>query len=438
LFKPSASDPAGNALTFTIQGMPSWASFASSTGQLSGTPTAANVGSFWNIVISVSDGSRAASLPAFAIQVNPAADRAPVIGGAPPASVVAGTAYAFTPTASDPDGNALTFSITNQPSWASFSASTGKLSGTPTQAQIGSFANIVISASDGTLSSALPAFAVDVLAPSDHAPSISGTPATSIVAGAAYSFTPSASDPDGNTLTFTVSNLPSWATFAAASGAISGTPGPANVGSFVNIVISVSDGTLTSRLPAFSITVSPSVNPAPTISGTPATTATAGTAYSFTPTATDPNHNTLTFSIANMPAWASFNAQSGQLAGTPAAADAGTYSNIRISVSDGTSTASLATFSIVVTQAGNGTATLSWIPPTLNTDGSALTNLAGYHIYYGTSAGNLNQSVQLANPGLTIYVLGNLASGTWYFSINDYTTTGGESAISNVVSMTVP
>ena len=137
----------------------------------------------------------------------------------------------------------------------------------------------------------------------------------------------------------------------------------------------------------------------------------AGSAYSFTPTAADPNHNTLTFSIANMPSWASFNAQSGRLSGTPAAADAGTYSNIGISVSDGTSTASLATFSITVTQVANGSVTLNWVPPTQNTDGSPLTNLAGYHIMYGTSAGNLNQSVQVANPGLTTYVLGNLAAG---------------------------
>ena len=91
-----------------------------------------------------------------------------------------------------------------------------------------------------------------------------------------------------------------------------------------------------------------------------------------------------------------------------------------------------------MTQSTSGSATLSWVAPTQNTDGSALTNLAGYHIYYGTSASNLNQSVQVANPGLTTYVLGNLAAGTWYFSVNDYTTTGVESAISNIASKLIP
>jgi hypothetical protein len=435
-FTPNATDPAGKPLTFSIQGLPSWASFSSTSGQLFGTPTSANVGAFTNIVISVSDGSLAASLPAFAIQVTPR-DHAPVISGTPPASVVAGTAYSFTPTASDPDGNPLTFSITNLPPWASFNASSGALSGTPTQAQIGTYRNIVISASDGTLSSALPAFSITVSAPVDHAPVISGTPPASVVAGFAYSFTPTASDPDGDRLTFSVNNLPSWASFNAQSGQLSGTPAAADVGTYSNIRISVSDGTLASSLPAFSITVSAPVNPPPTISGTPATSVNAGSAYSFTPTAADPNHNTLTFSIANMPSWASFNAQSGQLSGTPAPADAGTYSNIGISVSDGTSTASLAPFTVTVTQAANGSVTLNWVAPTQNTDGSPLTNLAGYHILYGASAGNLNQSVQLANPGLTTYVLDDLPAGTWYFSVNDYTTAGAVSTISNVVSKTL-
>jgi Putative Ig domain len=183
--------------------------------------------------------------------------------------------------------------------------------------------------------------------------------------------------------------------------------------------------------------VSAASNPPPTISGTPATTANAGTAYSFTPTAADPNHNTLTFSVQNLPGWAAFNTQTGTLSGTPAASDAGTDANITIAVSDGTSSAQLAPFSITVTQSADGSATLTWIAPTQNTDGSALTNLAGYHIYYGQSAGNLNQSVQVANPGLTTYVVSGLGSGTWYFTINDYTSAGTESAVSNVVSKTI-
>ncbi|TLZ33225.1 MAG: hypothetical protein E6K25_02830 [Gammaproteobacteria bacterium] len=437
-FKPSATDPAGKVLTFSIQAMPPWATFSASTGALTGTPTSANIGTFAGIVIAVSDGTSTAALPAFSIQVQSPPDHAPVIGGTPSTNVVAGASYSFTPTASDPDGDTLTFSIANQPSWATFSSRTGQLSGTPAKTNIGTFSNIVISVSDGTLTAALPAFSIQVQPPLDHAPVIGGTPSTNLVAGASYSFTPTASDPDGDALTFSVANRPSWASFSNTTGQLSGTATTGNVGIFSGIVISVSDGTLTSSLPAFAIAVSAPANPPPTISGTPATSANAGTAYSFTPTAADPNGNPLTFSIQNPPSWASFNTQSGNLSGTPGSGDAGTYSNIIISVSDGTSTASLPAFSIIVTQVANGSATVSWSAPTQNTDGSALTNLAGFNIYYGTSASNLNQSVQIANPGLTTYALGNLAPGAWYFAVNAYTTAGAESALSSIASKTIP
>ena len=437
-FQPSATDPAGKVLTFSIQAMPPWATFSASTGALTGTPTSANIGTFTGIVIAVSDATSTAALPAFSIQVQSPPDHAPVIGGTPSTNVVAGASYSFTPTASDPDGDTLTFSIANQPSWATFSSRTGQLSGTPAKTNTGAFSNIVISVSDGTLTAALPAFSIQVQPPPDHVPVIGGTPSTNVVAGASYSFTPTASDPDGDTLTFSVANRPSWASFSNTTGQLSGTATTGNVGIFSGIVISVSDGTLTTSLPAFAIAVSAPANPPPTISGTPATSANAGTAYSFTPTASDPNGNALTFSIQNPPSWASFNTQSGNLSGTPGSGDAGTYTNIIISVSDGTSTASLAAFSIIVTQVANGSATVSWSAPTQNTDGSALTNLAGFNIYYGTSAGNLNQSVQIANPGLTTYALGNLAPGAWYFAVNAYTTAGAESALSSIASKTIP
>ena len=66
---------------------------------------------------------------------------------------------------------------------------------------------------------------------------------------------------------------------------------------------------------------------APTISGSPTTSTTAGTSYSFTPTGSDLDGDTLTYNITNKPSWASFNTSTGALTGT---AVAGTYSNIQI------------------------------------------------------------------------------------------------------------
>lgn len=176
----------------------------------------------------------------------------------------------------------------------------------------------------------------------------------------------------------------------------------------------------------------------PTIKGTPSTSVTVGSTYRFQPTASDPNGDSLTYSISNRPSWASFNTTTGVLTGQPTLANVGTYSNIVIGVSDGRTTVRLPAFSINVAQNSSGTATLSWTPPTANSDGSTLTNLAGYRVYYGTSANALNQQVQIANPGISTYVMSGLTRGTYYFSVRAYNNAGAESASSNVVSKTIP
>ena len=134
---------------------------------------------------------------------------------------------------------------------------------------------------------------------------------------------------------------------------------------------------------------------------------------------------------------ATFSASTGRLSGTPTAAQVGTYSNIVIKVSDGQASASLAAFSISVTATANGTASLSWTPPTRNTDGTTLTNLSGYRIYYGTSSGSLNQTVQVNNPSVSTYVIENLSPATYYFAVKSLTSSGAESSLSNVASKTV-
>ena len=89
------------------------------------------------------------------------------------------------------------------------------------------------------------------------------------------------------------------------------------------------------------------------------------------------------------------------------------------------------------TPAATGSATVSWSAPTTNTNGSALTDLAGYHIYYGTSASSLTQVVDVSSASATSYAVPNLASGTWYFEVTSITSAGVESAPSSVVSKTI-
>lgn len=316
-FTPTGADADNNSLTYNIANKPSWATFNQTTGALTGTAAA---GTYSNIVITVSDGTATADLAAFTITVT---NRAPSISGTPSVSEETGAAYSFTPAGADEDGDTLTYSIANKPSWATFNSTTGALTGTTTA---GTFTNIVISVSDGIAATDLASFTIMVETP-NAAPTISGTPTTSLYINTAYSFTPTASDANGDTLTFSITNRPSWATFNTATGELTGIP--TVEGTYGGIVITVTDSKSAGvSLAPFDIVVQ---NHAPAISGTPTTYQKAG-AYSFTPTGTDADGDTLTYSISGNPSWMTINSSTGEVSGT---AELGIYDNITITVSDG-------------------------------------------------------------------------------------------------------
>lgn len=365
-------------------------------------------------------------LPAFA------SGTAPVLSTPPTQTATVGKYFSYTPTITDAERDALNVRLYNRPAWLNIDRATGRIYGTPTATA--SYQWLAYKAYDGTSSTTGKYFTLNVI--NNVAPTISGTPTTSIAANSAYNFQPTAKDANGDMLAFSIANKPTWATFSTATGRLYGTP-PAS-GTFSGISIKVSDGKASTSLPTFAITVSGgSTNRVPVISGTPASSVNAGSAYNFQPTASDADGDALTYSIANKPAWATFNAGTGRLSGTPTAAQVGSYSSVTITVSDGKAKATLSPFAIAVVQMSSGNATLSWTPPTQNSDGSALTNLAGYRIYYGTSASSLTQVVQVANAGMTTYMLENLSPATYYFALKAYNSAGAESVQSNVVSKTV-
>lgn len=178
-------------------------------------------------------------------------------------------------------------------------------------------------------------------------------------------------------------------------------------------------------------------NRAPTIAGSPTATVVEGELYEFIPNAADADGDVLEFSIARKPRWATFDRATGRLSGTPAAGDVGNFTNIVISVSDGDAAASLDTFDITVDAIALGTATLSWNPPSENIDGSALTDLSGYRIYYGRSENQLTRTIVINNPGLTRYVVENLAASNWHFAMTSVNADGIESRRSPTVSKTI-
>jgi len=135
---------------------------------------------------------------------------APTITGSPTLTINQGASYLFTPTAADSPGDTLSFSILNKPVWATFNPTTGTLSGTPSNQDVGMTNGIVISVSDGTLSASLPAFNLSVTNVNDAPVATSST--VTLVEDGSVTITLSAVDADNDPLTYEVVSLPASGT----------------------------------------------------------------------------------------------------------------------------------------------------------------------------------------------------------------------------------
>jgi hypothetical protein len=318
-FTPTATDTnTGDTQTFSITNKPSWATFSTSTGVLTGTPSQSDIGTTSGIVITVQDTANAsASLTPFSLTISNTND-APVITGTPATIIAEDATYSFTPSVTDADiSDTTTFSITNKPTWATFSTSTGALTGTPSQSDIGTTSGIVITVQDtANASASLTAFDITVSNVND-APVMMGTPATTVAEGAVYSFTPSVTDADtSDTTTFSITNKPSWATFSTSTGVLTGTPSQSDIGTTSGIVITVQDtANASASLTAFNIEVV-DINQAPVAADVNKTLAEdSDTSVTLTATdndegdeftfiiASEPLHGSLTASLINAAQW---------------------------------------------------------------------------------------------------------------------------------------
>lgn len=181
----------------------------------------------------------------------------------------------------------------------------------------------------------------------------------------------------------------------------------------------------------------PPANTRPLISGTPALTVTRGDSYEFTPTASDPDGDTLTFAVVNQPLWAAFDSATGSLSGTPGEADVGMTSDVTISVSDGDLSASLEPFDLLVVEPTLGSATVSWDIPTTNADGSPLTDLAGFRVHYGTEPGVYTHVVNVDGATINRAGIEGLEPATYFFVVTALDLAGNQSEPSVEVSKVV-
>jgi hypothetical protein len=281
-----------------------------------------------------------------------AQNNAPTFTSSPVTSVDEGSAYNYAITTNDLDGDTLTLAAPTLPGWLTFTPGangTGTLSGTPGQAQVGNH-NVVLTVSDGIAPAVQQSFTIAVNNV-DAQPTFTSSPVTSVNEGAAYNYSITTNDADGDTLTLTAPTLPGWLTFtpgANGSGTLAGTPGPAQVGNH-SVGLAVSDGTGPAVQQSFTITVN-DVDSQPTFTSSPVTSVDEGAAYSYAITTADVDGDTLTLTAPTLPAWLTFTAGAngtGTLSGTPTQAQVGNHS-VGLAVSDGTGPAVQQSFTLTV------------------------------------------------------------------------------------------
>ena len=71
---------------------------------------------------------------------------------------------------------------------------------------------------------------------------------------------------------------------------------------------------------------------------------------------------------------------------------------------------------------------LQWMPPTINSDGTYLTDLSGYKVHYGRSLNEFTYSVDVGSHTEAVI---NLEPGTWCFAVTAYDVSGNESSYSD-------
>ena len=329
-FTVSATDADSDTLVYSVNGLPAGATFNASTNLFSWTPNYTQAAVYNNIQFSVTDSVATVS-ETISITVSDT-NRAPVIAAIGNKNVLAGNLLEFQVTATDADNDTITLSASPLPSDSSFNPATGIFSWTPQLGQVGSY-QVQFSASDAKTTSSQSITITVTTQNVNRPPVLAAIGNKNGAEGSLLEFTVSATDPDGDALVYTASNLPVGSTFNSTTRVFSWTPNYTQSGTYPNIQFSVSDGK-DSASEAISITVS-NTNRAPVLNPIGGKTVAIGKLLEFTVSASDLDSDALTYRVQNLPSGASFNASTRQFIFTPALSQIGSLGPIRFIVSDG-------------------------------------------------------------------------------------------------------
>ena len=380
-----------NPLTYSILFQPNNGTLSGTAPNLVYTPTNNFVGSD-SFIFRINNGaanSAAATVYITISQSTMPPPNSPPVANAQSLSTSSGAARAVTLSASDTNGDALTYSVVTPPTNGTLSGVAPNLTYTPTAGFAGND-SFNFKANDGKADSNIATVTINVLA--NRAPVVNVPGSQTVGVGLPLSFIVSGSDPDaGQALALSVSNAPIGAIFSAVTGQFSWTPLASQVGSIV-VSFTVTDNGLPqlSDTKTIAITVP---NRAPVITVPGAQSTSTGQLITFAVSATDPDTiQTLTLSATNLPSGATFTAATGVFAWTPSAVG---ISTVSFTVTDNGNPALSDTKTVNISVTGNspngfwthGGGTYTGTPSSILIDGSETFVGASTGVYRTTNNG---------------------------------------------------
>ncbi len=390
-----AADSGAEALVYRLVSGPTGMSIDAVSGLLSWTASDAQVASH-EVVVEVEDASGSTAEQRFAIAVENPVNDPPAITSTPPATATQGQLYEYATTAADPDpGDVLSFSLDRAPAGMTIDTATGRIGWTPVDAEVGSF-EVRVRARDAGGLSAVQTFAIEA-ADANDAPWIVLEPFPTAFYDVPFAHAVRAGDTDeGDGLVFSLDQAPSGMSIDAASGLITWTPSPGQLGTHP-VEVRVVD---TAGLPAnesFSVTVE-SPGSAPEIVSTPLTEQHNGRQYHYQVEARDPDPgDVFTFSLDQAPGFMEIGASSG-LVYWPANRVRLGYHSVIVRVSDSRGLFDTQGYTLRVLFSG-GSPHITSAPVTEAETGS----LYQYDVNASDPGGlSLTFSLQMAPDGMTI------------------------------------
>jgi len=317
-YQVTAQDPNNDTLTYELTSAPGGMTINSSSGLITWDNP---IPGEYPVTILVQDGRGGQAQQTYSLFIN----GPPEITSQPPTLHQTGSPYQYQVTAQDPNNDTLTYELTSAPGGMTINSSNGLITwDNPVPGEY----PVTIHVQDGRGGEAQQTYSLFINGP----PEITSQPSTEHEAETLYQYQVTAQDPNSDTLTFSLTQKPDGMAINNSTGLITWTPTADQIGDY-SVTVQADDGHGGTASQSWTINVKSSNNP-PEITNTPPPQGATGLLYQYQVEATDPDNDTLTYSLLQSPDDMTIDSETGTISWTPTEEQLGTQ-KLALKVEDG-------------------------------------------------------------------------------------------------------